>query len=42
MMSGVGDAGSLLLEDNRDPLQMLGGSVNSLTGTYLRLAKSHR
>lgn len=42
MMSGVGDAGSLLLEDNRDPLRMLGGSISSLTGTYLRLAKSHR
>ena len=41
MIPGVGDTGILLLEDNKDPLQMLGGSVTSLTGTYLRLAKSH-
>lgn len=41
MMPRVGDTGILLLEDNKVPLQMLGGSVTSLTGTYLRLAKSH-
>lgn len=39
MMLG-GETGILLLEE-KDPFQMLGGSVNSLTVTDLRLAKSH-
>lgn len=39
MMPG-GETGILLLED-KDSFQMLGGSVNSQTVTNLRLAKSH-